>query len=236
MLHLGTDAGLEFFGLLSKLAPRRVLLLPALAREHSPVPIHARSLRSFAATLVTGVAEDYLFLTAQQSVPMGDSVDVGSRSYDGVNQTRICVNFDVRLYPEVPLVAFLDLVHLGVTLTGTVLGGTGGGDQGGIDHRTRLEHQALGGQGGVDGAQQLQAKVVFVEQVANPQDGGFVGQSGDASIESCKLTVQRGVMRGLFHGGVRQPTPLLPGKCARSMVATANGGRVRLACEALIHP
>ena len=132
--------------------------------------------------------------------------------------------------------AFLDLVHLGVTLTGTFLGGAGGCDQGGIDHRARLEHQALGGQGGVDGAQQLQAKVMFFEQVANPQDGGFVGQSGDASIEPCKLTVQRGVMRGFFHGGVRQPTPMLLGKCTRSMVATANGGHVRLACEAPLHP
>ena len=42
MLHLGTDTGPEFLGLLNEMAPRRVLLLPALAGAQGYVPIHAR--------------------------------------------------------------------------------------------------------------------------------------------------------------------------------------------------
>ena len=41
MLHLGTDTGLEFLGLLNEMAPGRVLLLPALVGAQDHVPIHA---------------------------------------------------------------------------------------------------------------------------------------------------------------------------------------------------
>ena len=42
MLHLGTDTGLEFLGLLNESALGRVLLLPALAGAQDYAPIHAR--------------------------------------------------------------------------------------------------------------------------------------------------------------------------------------------------
>ena len=180
--HLGSYTGLELPHLLRYRSPRCVLLLPALARAHRNMPLHASCLPSFAGTFVTRVAEDNDLLTVPQSVSLGDIAGVGSRSDDGLHQTRICVNSDVRLHPEVPLVAFLDLVHLGVTPTGTDFGGAGGCDQSGIDHGANIKQQVLGGQGGIDSAQQLQAKVVFFEQVAKPQVGGFVGQSGDAGI------------------------------------------------------
>ena len=38
------------------------------------------------------------------------------RGGDRVDQAAVSVDGDVRLHPKVPLVALLDLVHLGVTL------------------------------------------------------------------------------------------------------------------------
>lgn len=54
-----------------------------------------------------------------------DIVDVGRCADDGMHQSRVRNHADVRPYAEVPLVALLDLVHLGVTLAAAVLGGTG---------------------------------------------------------------------------------------------------------------
>jgi len=52
---------------------------------------------------------------------------------------------------EVPLVTFPGLVHIWVAIATAVLGGTGCGNQGGVHHCAGLEHQAILGQGGVDG-------------------------------------------------------------------------------------
>ena len=41
------------------------------------------------------------------------------------------------------------------------------------------------------------------------QDGGFIGQPGDTSVQFRKLAVKRYVMRGLFRRLVRQTEPLL---------------------------
>lgn len=89
----------------------------------------------------------------QQRVPLGHVVNVGSRADDGVNQTRFSVHADMGLHSEVPLVAFFGLVHLGVTLTTAVLGGARCSNQCRVNHCSCLEHQALGGQGDVDGGQ-----------------------------------------------------------------------------------
>ena len=62
MLHLGTDAGLEFLGLLNELAPGRVLLLLALVRAHGYVPIHARRFCSLSRALIPGVGKYHFFL------------------------------------------------------------------------------------------------------------------------------------------------------------------------------
>ena len=50
----------------------------------------------------------------------------------------------LRLHPEVPLVAFLGLVHLRIPFICLVLGGTGSGDQSGIDNRALLHGHAVG--------------------------------------------------------------------------------------------
>ncbi len=54
-----------------------------------------------------------------------DVVFIGSIARASMNQARLSVCVNVRLHTAVPLVAFLGLVHLWVTLIRTVLGGSG---------------------------------------------------------------------------------------------------------------
>ena len=45
---------------------------------------------------------------------LGDVIDVGCGTDDGVNQARVGIDTNVRLHAEVPLVALFGLVHLGI--------------------------------------------------------------------------------------------------------------------------
>ena len=163
----------------------------------------------FGSTLIAGIGKHHRLLSVQQTMPLGHVVDVGRCADDGMHQTRIDIHPNVGFHAEVPLLALLGLVHLGVTFAAAVFGRTGRSNQGGIDHRSGLEHQPPGRQCGVDGGQQWDAQAVVLKQMAKPQDGGLIGQAHGAWVKARKLAVKRDVMQGLFHGGVRQAKPLL---------------------------
>lgn len=71
----------------------------------------------------------------------------------------------VRLHSEVPLIALLGPVHLGVTFAAVVLGQTWCCNWRGINQRAALEQKPLDRQRGVDGGQDLQVQVEGFEQV-----------------------------------------------------------------------
>lgn len=81
---------------------------------------------------------------------------------------------------EVPLVAFLAQVHLGVPRMFWVLDGAGRSNQRGIDHRASAQQQALGLQQCVGGRQDLGRQLVLFELVARTlgcakaQDGALI--------------------------------------------------------------
>ncbi len=52
-------------------------------------------------------------------------MNVRPRGCDAMNDAGFGVYADVRFHPKVPLVAFLGLMHLGVTLAARILGRTG---------------------------------------------------------------------------------------------------------------
>jgi hypothetical protein len=99
-------------------------------------------------------------------------------------------------------------MHLRVTLTGLVLGRAGRRNDAGIDHRACLEQQALLGQGGVDGSQDLSGNLVSFQQMSKAQDGCLVGQPR-CSFQTHKAPIQRALMQFLFHGWVAQVPPQL---------------------------
>jgi hypothetical protein len=214
VFDLRADARLGLLQLVQDGPHGRVLLQgPALARHHGNLPIHVWVFGlDFIALFnapVTRVSKDVCFLPVQQRMRLGDIVCVGGSGCHAVDQTLVRIRANVGFHAVMPLVALLRLVHFGVTGARTVLGGTGGGNQSGIDHRALFEQQAFGRQRGVDGGQDLNAQVVSFEQVAKAQDGALVGQVVFSHIQLCKFTKQQCVVERLFHGRVRQVEPLL---------------------------
>ena len=78
------------------------------------------------------------------------------------------------LHAEVPLVALLARMHLGVSGLVVVFGGGGCCDQGGIDHGAGLEQQAALAQNAVDNPQHLLSQFVFLRPMAEPKEGGLI--------------------------------------------------------------
>ena len=75
----------------------------------------------------------------QQLVDLVDIGHVGRRSYQAVHQYRRCVDANVALHPEVPLIAFLGLMHLRIALIFSVLHPGRRGNQSGIQDSAFLE-------------------------------------------------------------------------------------------------
>jgi len=208
MLHFGAHAGFELFGLFVQRAPGRVLLCLTLPRAHGHMPIHASGIGSFAGALVARISKDNLFFTVQQRMPLGDIIDVCGCSDDGVHQARLSVHPNMGFHTEVPLIALLNLVHLGVTLTALVLGRARCSNQGGIHHGARLEQQAMGGQLGVDDLQNLWTQLVLFEQMTKSQDADPVWNALGAA-DPCEVPVEAGLEQGFFGPEIRQAKPLL---------------------------
>ena len=57
-----------------------------------------------------------------QRMRLTDVADIGRGATDRMDQTRLGVDADVSLHAEMPVVAFLRLMHLGVAGLGLVLG------------------------------------------------------------------------------------------------------------------
>jgi len=69
----------------------------------------------------------------QQRMGLADIADVARRANHRMHQARFSVHADVRPHAEIPLIAFLGLMHVGVTRLVTVLGRGRGGNQRGIE-------------------------------------------------------------------------------------------------------
>ena len=145
----------------------------------------------------------------QQIIGLGNVMNIRCRTDDAVHQPGIRIHPNVGLHSEVPLIALLGLMHLGITLPRTVLGRARYSNQGGVNNRSGLKQQAPLGQGGVDGSHDLQAQVVGFKKMAKPQDGRFIGQACGTGIKSCKFTLDRRVVQRLLHRRGKQPKPLL---------------------------
>ncbi len=78
----------------------------------------------------------------QQLMGLGDVSHFGRRASHVVHQARGIVHADVRLHPEIPLVALPGLMHVRVTLALGVFGRAWRGDDRGIDDRPAAQTQS----------------------------------------------------------------------------------------------
>jgi hypothetical protein len=210
-INLGADARLDARNLVGD-GLRRVIQIQrlALARAHGHMPVHTTlGLWAFVRILVARVSKGISFFAVQQLVRLGHIVDVGCRAFHAVHQARVGIHANVRLHAEVPLVALLGLMHLGITLAFDILSRARRRDQRGIHCRARLQQQPLVGQQVVDDAQHVGGQVMLVQQMPKPQDRALVGQAIEHAIELGKLAVHRHVMQRFFHRRIAQAKPLL---------------------------
>ncbi len=103
-----------------------------------------------------------------------------------------------------PLVAFLGLLHLWVTLTRVVLGGDGCCNKGGTNDCACFEEQAPLDQLGVHGGKNLRGQVVGFKQVTESENGALMKKARGVCIELDEFTKQGRVSQGLFHGMITQ--------------------------------
>ncbi|MNN44734.1 hypothetical protein D3C76_867160 [compost metagenome] len=91
-----------------------------------------------------------------------------------MSQTTLGIDADMSLHAEIPLIAFLGLMHLGVTLSTLVFGGAGGFDDGGIDQCALLHHDTRITEPLVDGLEELACQLVLFQQMPEIHDGSAV--------------------------------------------------------------
>ena len=179
VFQLRPDAGLQLLqSLLQPIHLAICLQHAALGRAHGNVPRHSKLPGLFArgGTLVARIPEHKLLLAVQQRRRLRHVVGAGSGANDRVNQPRFRIYANVRLPAEVPLVALLGLMHLGIACAILVPGRTRRRDERGLHHRACLEHQPLGGEQLVHARQDLIGRLVLLQQPAKAQDAAGAGE------------------------------------------------------------
>lgn len=145
MFDLGANARLEFVGLfaqLVELVARQGLALTSLHR-HMPAHRGAAVLFALAHSLVASIAKYQYLLVMQRRMGLGHIFDVARRANHRMYQTRLSVYNNVCLQAEIPLIAFLGLMHIEVTHLAAVLGRRRAWDQSGIDDSALAHQQPL---------------------------------------------------------------------------------------------
>ncbi len=206
------------------------------ARPHGHVPHHTllHVLRALGHTLVARITEDHLFLAVQQLPRYRHVGHVRRRAFLGMHQSGLGVRAHMCLHPEVPLLAHSGLVHFRVACAAVVSGRARCGNNGGIDDRALLEHQALAHEQRVDRLEDPIGERMLLEQIAKVEDRGLVRDRAPSKREIGEATHRGDFVERIFHREVRQCVPLLHEVDAQHrtkrvrMAAFARTGIVRL--------
>lgn len=154
---------------------------------------------------LSGISQDGGCLVVLEFCGLSDVMGVSGDADEGVDQIRRSVLTHIGFQAEMPLVAFLELVHLRVALAILILGRTWRIDPCSIYNGAALEHELLSGQSVVDDEQHSTGKFLFFKQVPEAQEGAFLRFALIPNIQAGKLLVKR----CCFHGGVEQAKPQL---------------------------
>ena len=127
--------------------------------------------QSLLRTDITGIAMQAVFLAVEQFRHLQHVGDVRRRSLHRMKQAGDHVRTNMRLHPEVPLAAFLGLVHLRIARLLPLLGQRRGRDQGGLHDRALAQHQTPLLQMGVDPVEEHLGQFVLLQQPAELQQG-----------------------------------------------------------------
>lgn len=126
-----------------------------------------------------------------------------------VNELGLAVHPHVRLHPEIPLIALLGLVHLGVARSFPVLRRGGCLDDRGIDDGAAAHGETAGMQVPLDESEDSFAEAVRLQQVAELAHRGLVGRALAPQVDAHEGAHGARVVERFFDGGVREVEPLL---------------------------
>jgi hypothetical protein len=176
MLDLSADTRLGVLNGFEYLAQRRRWQSTTLARPHGHMPVHRAALIFFALgrAHIARIGKHVGLVTMEEGMCLGDIVCLRRRCHHRMDESRFGIHTNVRLHPEMPLVALLGLMHFRVTLTRVILGRGRCGNQGGIDDTTFAHEQALLRQVQVDGVKDGLGQMLRLEQTPKLQQCGGV--------------------------------------------------------------
>ena len=155
------------------------------------------------------VAKDRSIIRADQVICQACIMDLGRGGCDGVYQPAFSVHADMRLQPEILLIAFLCLAHLRVTLVGLVFGRGRGGDQGVFDNGAATHQKGSVLRIAGNGIKQSFGEVVSLHKVSKVQDGHLIGNGILGQIELHKITHRMHVIKRALCPRIGQAIPLL---------------------------
>ena len=149
---------------------------PPRLHRHTPLDTAVPVLGTLLHSLVACVAPRRRLSAMQQRSRLRHVACVGRRRRQAVRQTRPGVHPDVRLHPEIPLLALLRLMHLRVPCAAPVLRRRRRVDDARVNDRPRAQPMAARRQVRIDLLEQTLAQAVLLQQMPEVQDGGLVGQ------------------------------------------------------------
>ena len=126
-----------------------------------------------------------------------------------MDQAGVLVYSDMDLHAGIPLVALLGLMHLWISFTGFVFGGTRCGDQRGINDRALLHGHSPLLEVGLDRFKNLLAEVLFLKQMPERQDRCLIWDPIADQFDSCKAAYGRNLDQRIFHGRITEAVPRL---------------------------
>ena len=211
MLDRGADTGFELLDFVNECVDgvAGLVQFPAISWAHGCLLAHTGvDVGTLVGALITRIGMDNAFLPVQQTIAFGGIGHMACRAAHGMDQARVSIYCNVRLRPQVPLIAFFARMHLEVALAPLVLHGTRRGNQSRI-HRAALPvQQALRAEQVIDTGQDGIGQLALLQPVAKSEDDALL-KHAPIHIELGKLTVQRHVKEGFLHRRVRQAGPLL---------------------------
>ena len=174
MLDLRPDLRLGFFDFAFGLVQDAALaqfLVSAAPGGNLPDDLATLMLGAFLHAGITGIGTDHVFVAVQQLIDLRDIGHIGRCAHHAMHQARLFIHTDMGLHAEVPLIAFLGLVHFRVALAVLVLGRTRRMNQRGIDDGALAQRQAAITQIAIDHAQNPRRQLVFFQQATEVEDG-----------------------------------------------------------------
>lgn len=127
------------------------------------------------------------------ALSLGDVGYVRGHADHAAHEAPLNIGADRGLHAEMPVVALLRGVHLGIVLAVGILRGAGCGNQRADHGRAFAQQQAALGEQGVDAGKESAGEIVPVRQTEKTQNGRSMGQARADIVEPGEFVVQRHV-------------------------------------------